>query len=59
MVPTLSWMASRLASGNQSWPELSGELSYTDASEHTLLVARWRWLESPPVGGTSCPLHWW
>jgi hypothetical protein len=59
MVPTLSWMASRWASVDRSWAEPRWELSQTDANKNTMLVAWRRWLESPPVGGTSCPHRRW
>jgi hypothetical protein len=59
MVPFLSWMASQWASTDQSWHELGWELRQTNANEHTRLAAWRRWRESLPVGGTSCPPHWW
>jgi hypothetical protein len=56
-VLTLSRMAPRRSLADWFSLKLSGGLSQFDASEHTLLAARWRWHGSPPVDGTSYPPH--
>jgi hypothetical protein len=56
-VPTLSRMALCRALVDLLLLESSGELSQSNASEHTLLAAQWRWCGFWIVDGTSCPPH--
>jgi hypothetical protein len=57
MVPALPRMAPHRTLVDLFPLEPSGELSQSDASEHTPLAMRWRWHGSLPADGTPYPPH--